>query len=261
MSSIMDAMPPISPRTVLQDYTIHEDHSFRIVNMKSIIIDGMLGILPKLKWDQAIQLCFDLTALDYLSSIEIGHLLLIQRKLNDSGGSLSLINANSYIGEIFHCLGLDTVLNVRNNDEFSCTQELSLLSPKSRNTHTPEKRLSLLHIDPDPSFQLFVTEIFQHFEHHVTCIDNGRDALRYLHAHHYDAVICDENTPGLDGFSFAKEVKSKSPTRNTPVIFLATQDNPLAYLDAKSIGIDFFMTKDQANKSLVGIVLNMLEID
>jgi anti-anti-sigma factor len=48
---------------------------------------------------------FDFAELDYISSAGLGVLLVAQKRLMRSGGSLRLINVNKHIHDVFHYSG------------------------------------------------------------------------------------------------------------------------------------------------------------
>ena len=54
----------------------------------------------------------DFGELDYISSAGLGVLLGTQKRLNESGHSIILINMNKHIRDIFHVAGFDLVFEV-----------------------------------------------------------------------------------------------------------------------------------------------------
>ena len=54
----------------------------------------------------------DFGELDYISSAGLGALLGTQKRLNESGHSIKLINMNRHIRNIFHVAGFDLVFEV-----------------------------------------------------------------------------------------------------------------------------------------------------
>lgn len=54
----------------------------------------------------------DFTELDYISSAGMGVLLGTQKRLADSGQSLTLVNLNRHIREIFRIAGFDNVFSI-----------------------------------------------------------------------------------------------------------------------------------------------------
>jgi len=54
----------------------------------------------------------DFTELDYISSAGLGVLLGAQKRLNENGNALKLINLNKHIQDIFRYAGFDTVFEI-----------------------------------------------------------------------------------------------------------------------------------------------------
>ena len=54
----------------------------------------------------------DFTSLEYISSAGLGVLLGTQKRLADSGQSLTLVNLNRHIREIFRIAGFDNVFSI-----------------------------------------------------------------------------------------------------------------------------------------------------
>jgi anti-anti-sigma factor len=55
----------------------------------------------------------DLSELDYISSAGIGVILKAYKRLQDQGGSLTLVNLPPRIQNVFHFAGLDRILDIR----------------------------------------------------------------------------------------------------------------------------------------------------
>jgi anti-sigma B factor antagonist len=55
----------------------------------------------------------DFEALDYISSAGMGVLLGVQKRLSDGGHSLTLVNLNRHIREIFRIAGFDNVFSIK----------------------------------------------------------------------------------------------------------------------------------------------------
>ncbi len=54
----------------------------------------------------------DFANLDYISSAGMGVLLGVQKRLSDAGHSLTLVNMNRHIREIFRIAGFDNVFRI-----------------------------------------------------------------------------------------------------------------------------------------------------
>lgn len=54
----------------------------------------------------------DFSRLDYISSAGLGVLLAAQKRLNDRGHGLRIINLNNHIRDIFHFSGFDQIFEM-----------------------------------------------------------------------------------------------------------------------------------------------------
>jgi anti-sigma B factor antagonist len=54
----------------------------------------------------------DLASLDYISSAGLGILLATQKRLNDQGEALRLINPRAHIRDVFHFSGFDQLFRM-----------------------------------------------------------------------------------------------------------------------------------------------------
>lgn len=58
----------------------------------------------------------DFAGLDYISSAGLGVLLITQKRAMKSGGSLSIINVNSHIHDIFRFSGFDKIFKIERSE-------------------------------------------------------------------------------------------------------------------------------------------------
>ncbi len=60
------------------------------------------------------ELCFDFSDLVYISSAGLRVLLAAQKKMNASDGSMTVLNPNELITEVFEATGFDEILDIKN---------------------------------------------------------------------------------------------------------------------------------------------------
>jgi DNA-binding response OmpR family regulator len=76
--------------------------------------------------------------------------------------------------------------------------------------------------------------------------------------HGPDIVILDLNLPGVDGYAVLSQLRSRSSTRQLPIIVLTAkgdEDNEVRVLE---LGADDFLTKPFRAKSLAARLQNVL---
>jgi CheY-like chemotaxis protein len=67
---------------------------------------------------------------------------------------------------------------------------------------TPHPPFTILLLDDEPSFVSALARLLRHDGSSVDTAADGHRALRQLHEHRYDVVLCDLCMPGLDGVEF-----------------------------------------------------------
>ena len=74
----------------------------------------------------------------------------------------------------------------------------------------------------------------------IGCL-NGADAYDALEEHMIDLIVSDIMMPGIDGFEFAKTVRSLN--ENIPILFMTARDDIASKQRGYRIGVDDYMVK------------------
>jgi signal transduction histidine kinase/ActR/RegA family two-component response regulator/HAMP domain-containing protein len=106
--------------------------------------------------------------------------------------------------------------------------------------------LRVLCIDDEPIVLGVLESLLQQLGHETQTATSGEQGLRLFRGssrdpHSYDVVITDLGMPGMDGRTFAKQLKSESPS--TPVILLTGWGMFLKAEDRTSPNIDLVLSK------------------
>ena len=80
--------------------------------------------------------------------------------------------------------------------------------------------VAILLIDDEPSFVSALARLLRHDGSTVDTAADGHLALRQLHVHRYDVVLCDLRMPGLDGVEFYAMLSQHHPYLRKRVLFL-----------------------------------------
>lgn len=91
--------------------------TIEVNNQDEIILSGRLDASQAEKAQQFFQninnsCIVDFKDLDYISSAGLGVLLATQKRLNENGQALKLINLNNHIRDIFRYAGFDTIFEI-----------------------------------------------------------------------------------------------------------------------------------------------------
>ena len=109
--------------------------------------------------------------------------------------------------------------------------------------------MRLLLAEDEKELSNALTAILKHNHYSVDAVANGEDALDYLDAENYDALILDWMMPKMDGITVLRKIREKG--NPIPVLFLTAKsevDDRVMGLDA---GADDYLTKPFAAKELL----------
>jgi anti-sigma B factor antagonist len=87
----------------------------RILNDAAIDVigDELYGVAER---PDCRKLLLDFTGVDRLSSVMLGKLLMIKKKMQSKGGKLTLCDISPEIREVFKTTNLDQILDIRENE-------------------------------------------------------------------------------------------------------------------------------------------------
>lgn len=114
----------------------------------------------------------------------------------------------------------------------------------------------LLLVDDDESNLELAQLLLERAGYHVTCIDDGAEALALIRRSPaaFDILILDVLMPGVDGLELVRCVREDPASRHLPVVMvsaLASSDDRAAGLAA---GGDVYVTKPYRRKDLLAAV-------
>ncbi len=110
----------------------------------------------------------------------------------------------------------------------------------------------ILVADDNDEMRETLSRIFSFYQFEVVTAANGQEALELAQQTHPDLIIMDGMMPVMDGFEACKALKSKSETRDIPIIFLtAKYTDPEHRITGLELGCDDYMLKPFNSKELV----------
>jgi DNA-binding response OmpR family regulator/cellulose synthase/poly-beta-1,6-N-acetylglucosamine synthase-like glycosyltransferase len=102
---------------------------------------------------------------------------------------------------------------------------------------------SILVVDDEPINQQLLNSILSKAGFDVIIASNGKEALQRVNETTPDIIISDIMMSEMDGFSFLKELRSKSVTAFIPVIFLSSKSSCEDIIDGLNLGADDYLSK------------------
>ena len=101
--------------------------------------------------------------------------------------------------------------------------------------------MRLLLAEDERSLSRALVTILEKNNYTVDAVYNGQDALEYLQAGSYDAVILDIMMPVMDGITALKKLRAEG--HQVPVIMLTARDAVMDKVSGLDAGADDYITK------------------
>jgi len=135
----------------------------------------------------------------------------------------------------------------------------------------PEKKLSILVVEDEPTNQKLMKQILKKKNYSFTIVGNGHDAIKQMKQSHFDLIIMDVQLPGMDGMETTKRIRSIEPgiiNPDVPVIAVsahALKDDRILFKASEMDDfiekpiqqellynkIEYYMTKQQPAKKAI----------
>ncbi len=192
---------------------------------------------------------------------------LIERALRDTGGSVT--KAARLLG-FKHHQSLIALINTRHKNLLNTR---SAIRKRRRHIFSKPRRIprkvtklsaeratsqiSILHVEDNKVVARLVADSLGAEGMHVDSCLSGTTALEILRSDApYDAIIVDNDLPGLNGLELVLRAKSMAHRRHTPIIMLSGDD---CEKEAWRAGVDAFLRKPEAVDQLSSTIARLLE--
>lgn len=120
------------------------------------------------------------------------------------------------------------------------------------------KGKSVLIVEDSPTQALLLQEILEKEHLSVRTSKDGFDGLQKLEESMPHLIISDIAMPGMDGYTFCKNVKSNTRYKDIPIILLTSLTDPLDVIRGMDCGADGFLTKPCEVSLLFSTIQNTL---
>ncbi|MDD3049698.1 MAG: hybrid sensor histidine kinase/response regulator [Candidatus Cloacimonetes bacterium] len=115
---------------------------------------------------------------------------------------------------------------------------------KTHRYHSDQnEKIKILLVEDTPFFRSLVKQYFESVGYKVDLAVDGMDAMKKLQKNKYQAFVVDIIMPRMDGFEFAKAVRSNEEYDTTPLIALTTLSDDVNRSKATEIGFDAYEIK------------------
>ncbi|XXX72521.1 response regulator transcription factor [Sorangium sp. So ce134] len=117
----------------------------------------------------------------------------------------------------------------------------------------------ILLVDDDASLLEVLALAFQEAGHATLSARDGTAALALLRKERPEAVVCDVNMPGLDGFSLCRRLREQGDA--VPLILLTSRDSEIDETLGLDLGADDYIAKPFSMRVLLARVAALLRRD
>jgi DNA-binding response OmpR family regulator len=115
---------------------------------------------------------------------------------------------------------------------------------------------TILLIDDDLTLLDVLSLAIEDDGHTVLTANNGNDGLARIAADQPDAVVCDVNMPGLDGFLLCQRLRSSGNL--VPLVLLTSRDNDIDEAMGLEFGADDYVAKPFSTRVLLARIRGLL---
>ena len=103
--------------------------------------------------------------------------------------------------------------------------------------------MRLLVVEDEKKLNELITKKLKKEYYGVDSCFDGEEAIRYVEATEYDAVILDIMLPKLDGFEVIKRIRAKK--NKVPILLLTARDNILIKLSAREYSVLEYLIRNK----------------
>jgi two-component system, sensor histidine kinase and response regulator len=122
----------------------------------------------------------------------------------------------------------------------------------------PLSGVNVLVVEDDEANRNLAADMLMALGARVIVAANGHDALKRLADGCPDLILCDLRMPGMDGFAFAREVRTSTPCRHIRMIALTAIRDPVAYVRTWTAGFDAHLEKPLTKDKLDDVVARLM---
>jgi len=112
---------------------------------------------------------------------------------------------------------------------------------EKKRVETEHKKEWILVAEEDASIRKLLFQVLSKMGYYVTLVATGEEGLECFHEKAYSLVLTEAAMPGMDGLTFARRIKERSP--RTPVCLLTSWEQQEADSAIKEGSVDVVLCK------------------
>lgn len=112
----------------------------------------------------------------------------------------------------------------------------------------------VLVVDDSLTVRKITTRLLEREGYRVLTAKDGLDALQVLADHTPDVILLDIEMPRMDGFEFARTIRSDDRQRGIPIIMITSRTADKHRMHAKELGVEEYLGKPYQDDQLLGLL-------
>lgn len=117
---------------------------------------------------------------------------------------------------------------------------------------------NILIVDDEPNIVMSLEFLMRKNGYQVGIARNGTEALDAIAQTCYDLVLLDVMMPDVDGYQVCRELRQRSGSENTRVIFLSAKSREADVQKGYEVGADLYISKPFSTRQLMEKVRELL---
>jgi CheY-like chemotaxis protein len=117
----------------------------------------------------------------------------------------------------------------------------------------------ILVIEKYPLYRAEICRLLRFEKYQVIQAENGIEGLNLAREKHPDLILCDVETPGLDGYKVLESLRADSTVSKIPFVFLAGSIDPGSHSHAMNLGASAYLSKLASPSELLRVIATKLK--
>ena len=121
--------------------------------------------------------------------------------------------------------------------------------------------MKILVVEDNPITRRLFEKLIQTLGHEVTTCANGEIALETYQQTNYPIIVLDLGLPGMNGFEFARRIRSLPQGDSTMILVITAYDDPEDLQAALEAGANAFFSKANSPDRLVETIRSVMNVN
>lgn len=117
---------------------------------------------------------------------------------------------------------------------------------------------TILTVDDSSSVRKMIVVTLKGAGYDVAEAEDGNSGLTAAKAKTYDLILTDQNMPGMDGITLAKNLRALAQYKSTPILMLTTESGDEMKAQGKMAGVTGWLVKPFDPQRLIDTVKKVI---